>query len=284
MIKRPLGLVALVVIPLFLSACGSSQFDESNNPPDVAADQPAPENPDQPAPENPDQPAPENPDQPEPTDQPPTNGGFPAVAPLGAQANGGILLGQDLAPGGPAPSGADVVTVAIYLDFMCPYCSMFELGVGPELSELASAGTIQLEVHSMAFLDAVANAEDYSTRAAKAATAVATHDPANYWAFVGALFADQPAEGSETRSDAQIAATARAVEVSDEAVSHLKDAALAEWVSFTTDQAFANGVGGTPSIQMGLGDGERLTFSGWTEMPFADAVANVQAGRPPDAS
>ncbi|MCL1898315.1 MAG: DsbA family protein [Micrococcales bacterium] len=205
------------------------------------------------------------------------------VKPTGATESGGIRLGQDLVPGGAAPTGGDVVTVAIYSDFMCPYCGVLELNHSEVLANLVRNGDIQLELHTLAILDDVENAEQYSTRTAIAATAVAKNDPDNYWAFVHALFTDQPQEGQETRTDEQIAATARSVGVNEAAMIYIADQTLAEWVDFATAQAFMDGVRGTPAIKMSIGGGEPhlLTYNDITSIGFDKAVANLRDGLSP---
>jgi len=202
--------------------------------------------------------------------------------PAGARDNGAVRLGQDLVPGSPAPDNRDVVTVAIYTDFMCPLCGTFERNYSAQLAEMSREGIIQIDMHTLAFLDGVANAEEYSTRSAKAAAAVAKYDPASYWAFQGALFEDQPPEGQGTFTDEQIADIARNAGVSEEAIAKLTDPELDDWVSFATEQAFKTGITGTPSIMMGKGDGEMQRFTAHRAIGFEQGVANVLAGLPPD--
>ncbi|MCL2802925.1 MAG: DsbA family protein [Micrococcales bacterium] len=203
------------------------------------------------------------------------------ATPAGAQENGGILLGTDLAPGGPAPEGNDVVTVAIYTDFMCPWCGNFEKQYDQELSNLAQNGQIQLEYHIVALQDSQENAERFSTRAAIAAAAVAKHDPANFLPFVRAMFDDQPTEGQDSRSDEEIAATAEGAGVNEGALAALTNTDFEAWVNFTNEQFFKVGVSTTPTIMMALGSGERMVFTDYSTIGFEQAVANVRNGSSP---
>ena len=66
----------------------------------------------------------------------------PSRVPSGATENGdGIALGT-----GP-------VTVDAYIDFLCPFCRMFEEQHGPAVDELVDRGIVTLVYHPLGFLD-----------------------------------------------------------------------------------------------------------------------------------
>jgi len=203
------------------------------------------------------------------------------VTPLGALEYGGILLGTDLVPGGPAAEGDDVVTVAIYTDFMSHSCGNFEKQFEKELSSLAQDGQIQLEYHIVALGDGSHNADRFSTRAAMAAAAVAKHDPANFLPFVMAMFDAQPTEGQDTRSDGQIATTAKNAGVSQAALDKLADPVFETWVTYTSELFMWGVQPAVPAIFMGLTSGnKRQEFMSYGWVGFELAVEKTRAGEP----
>jgi protein-disulfide isomerase len=125
---------------------------------------------------------------------------FNGTKPTGAHitAQGAIQFGK---------SDANVVTT--YIDFLCPYCNQFEQSEGPTLHQLVDGGKIALEVLPMGYLDTRSNPAGYSSRAASAMYSVAIHDYSHSYAFMQALYADQPAEGSAGLSDQQIVDVAK---------------------------------------------------------------------------
>lgn len=94
--------------------------------------------------------------------------------------------------------------VATYIDPMCPYCGEFENANGRELATLVNNGGITLRVHPLNFLDRSSQGTDYSTRAANALTCVAVDHPSQALRFLGALYSQQPREGSAGLTDAQL--------------------------------------------------------------------------------
>jgi protein-disulfide isomerase len=200
------------------------------------------------------------------------------LKPLGAVKSGGIRLGQDLQPGGEAPSGNDVVTVRIYSDFMCPGCGSFDLQNAALLSDLSKNGSIQVEVHTLGILDYIEKSESYSTRAALASFAVAKYDPANYWAFVQALFGDQPTEGQETRTDEQIVQIAQSAGVSEEAREKFRSLEMQPWLDYANAKFQQDGYTGTPTIVLARGDEKGEVWG--RVINLEEAIDNVREGRP----
>jgi protein-disulfide isomerase len=182
------------------------------------------------------------------------------VAPVGATDAGAVLLGDEQAK----------VTVSIYADFMCPYCGQFERANGTDLADAVSAGTVKLEIHPMAFLDAQSAGTKYSTRAANAFVAVANADPGHALDFYRALYENQPAEGSAGLTDAQLIAFAERAGVPTAVTADFGRQAWVPWVQKITDQAWDSGIKGTPTVKI---NGEVFTGDVYTAGPLAQAIA-----------
>jgi protein-disulfide isomerase len=144
------------------------------------------------------------------------------------------------------------VTVDLYEDFQCPNCKAFEDASGQTLTQLVTAGTVQVHYHGMAFLDTSAN-DDYSTRALNAAAAVLdAGGPDAFETFHDLLFADQPAEGGSGLTDDQLVQYARQAGVTGATVERqIRDLTYGDWVKNSTDQASKDGVTGTPTVLVG---------------------------------
>jgi protein-disulfide isomerase len=132
------------------------------------------------------------------------------TAPKTADAKGGIPVSK--AGVGTAGSGT---RLDVYFDFMCPYCGEFDRTNAADLDALVTAGSLTVIYHPVSFLDSSSVGTYYSTRAANAAAVVADQSPANFTAFVTAMYAtgNQPAEGTAGPTDARIAEIAQGVGV-----------------------------------------------------------------------
>lgn len=143
----------------------------------------------------------------------------PAVSPTNYVADG-ITVGKDKTlvqplkmPEGeesdlPAPTdeGAKkgAATVTVYLDFQCPGCKAFEEGNADMLRKLANEGSIVVNYKPVSFLDRMSSGNEYSTRAANLAACVVDSQPEVAVDLFDALFAQQPEEGTEGRSDEEL--------------------------------------------------------------------------------
>ncbi|GAB3701664.1 DsbA family protein [Mariniluteicoccus flavus] len=116
------------------------------------------------------------------------------IPPNATKDKGGIVMNP-----GKAKPGAPVV--AIYQDYQCPACKQFEDRVGPQLEELANAGDIQLENHTMKFLDTNLR-NDASERAANAA--VCADAAGHYAAYHRTVYKNQPAQEGVGYTDDQL--------------------------------------------------------------------------------
>ena len=191
-------------------------------------------------------------------------------------ASDGVVIGQGLtavetealaAGADPVPTADDpsVAQIRVYLDYLCPYCGDFERANGDLMESLVDSGAATVEIHPIAILTAKSAGTQYSLRAANAAACVADSAPDSFWAFNSALFADQPAEGTEGLTDEQLitlAGTAGAQGVDD----CIEDQDFAGFVQSATDRAkegplpgsSVTKVEGTPTI---LVNGTRYTGS-----------------------
>jgi len=161
--------------------------------------------------------------------------------PAGGDETGGILVGE-------ATEGA--TRVDVYLDFMCPYCGVFEELNARTLTERSEAGEVNLYYHPLSFLDRYSNGTKFSTRSANAAAVVADQSPEHFGAFFEAMFSNQPAEGTSGLTDEEIAQIAVAVGVPQAVADTFKDGAFIDWVRAATDQSSIDGISGTPSIMV----------------------------------
>ena len=164
------------------------------------------------------------------------------------------------------------VTVDIYQDFMCPYCGQFDRAQASDLAALVNAGTVKVDFHIMAFLDDSSNGTKYSTRAANAFVAVAQREPSKALAFNNALYQNQPAEGSNGLTDAEIADRARQVGVSDSLASTFASMQNADFVSKSNQAALAAGVTSTPTVKI---NGAAFKGDLYTAGTLKDAVTKA---------
>jgi len=216
-----------------------------------------------------------------------------------AQGNRSSLADVALRPAGSTLSGgipvADAVVVAVYSDYLCPICGVFEQTNGATLDQLRQSGEIVVEYHPVSILDRSSGGTAYSTRSATAAALVAAQAPEAFVAFHNALFTNQPAETSDTPylTDAQIADIARTAGVPDAVAATIEsgeylgtqadaagkplDQTYVPWVIAATDQASKDlGQLGTPTIVI---DGKVLDAKqyNWQEPgQLAKAIADAK--------
>jgi len=166
-----------------------------------------------------------------------------------------------VAPGAEAEAGKPV-KVVLYIDFICPVCKNFEAQYNEQLTSLRNEGKITVEYRALGFLDS-RSTTNYSSRAANAAACVVNESPEKYAEFVDALFANQPAEGGAGLSDDKLKSMASDIGV--DINSCVDEKTYRPFVKFTTKEAAAIGVTGTPSVfvegkQWGKGDSAQTPF------------------------
>ena len=152
--------------------------------------------------------------------------------PTGTEDVAGLLVGE---------SGQ---LVEVFEDYVCPFCARLELNAGADLREAALSGEYRLVIHPIAFLT-----ED-SPRAANASACVYEHDDLDVWVrFHEGLYERQdPSESVGQYSTDVLLALAEEVGASDEAAACVTDETFVPWVQAITEQAFARGVRGTPTL------------------------------------
>jgi protein-disulfide isomerase len=154
-------------------------------------------------------------------------------------------------PAGATPDGDGVVVgdgpvrVDAFIDFLCPYCRLFELSSGPTLALMVADRQVSIAYHPMNFLDE-ASTTSYSTRAAAASGCAA--DEGRFADYAHALFAHQPPEGGAGLSDAELAGLGREVGLAAEFDACLSDAPYLDWPAYVTARATAAGVSATPTV------------------------------------
>lgn len=139
----------------------------------------------------------------------------PARGPLN-MASDGIKIGQELTavrtpglaadkePTASKKNDDGVIDIQLYVDYLCANCGTFEQNNAEQLRQWVETGAATLEIHPIALLTTKSAGTQYSLRAANAAACVAEFSPDTFFDFHGALFADQPEEGTEGLSDQQL--------------------------------------------------------------------------------
>jgi len=188
-------------------------------------------------------------------------------------ASDGILLGGDggtvtaastpALTAGAQPVATDQTTlsakanIAIYIDYLCPYCGQFEATNAAQIATWVTAGTASVELHPISILDTSSLGQKYSTRAANAAACVANYDPNSFLSVNTALFANQPAENTGGMTDAQLQAVIEGAGVNDPKIAPcITERTFGSWVTAASGRALggplANAdipkVTGTPTV------------------------------------
>jgi protein-disulfide isomerase len=178
-----------------------------------------------------------------------------------------------VAPGAQAEAGKPV-KVVLYIDFICPVCKNFEAQYNEQLTSLRNQGKISVESRALGFLDN-RSSSNYSSRAANAAACVVNESPEKYAAFVDALFAKQPAEGSAGISDNDL--KKMATDVGAKPIDTcVDDKTYRPFVKFTTKEAAAIGVTGTPTVFV---DGQQWGKGASAQTPFPDFLQAAIAAK-----
>lgn len=172
------------------------------------------------------------------------------IGPKNMASNGIILSGPDMTVvktsaaklngvGAATKKNATAVPVSIvtYIDYQCPYCEQFETANNAQIATWVKGGQATVEIHPIAILDNASLGNKYSTRAANAAVCVANFDPNKFFAVNSAFFANQPAEQSGGKTDAELLATMKTAGASsDDITKCVKNETFAGWVKASTAQ------------------------------------------------
>lgn len=158
-----------------------------------------------------------------------------------------------------------------YIDFMCPICNQFEQIYGETIDGLVDDGSVTLNIHPISILDRASQGTEYSTRSANAMYCVAVADAEASVPFMQAMFANQPAEGTQGLTDAQILEIASGVGVTgiDDCVD---DGRYSKFVTDITEETpvkpGAAGIG-TPTVLL---NGEFVDLTGDPQVDLVDAL------------
>ncbi|MCU1637343.1 MAG: hypothetical protein JWQ68_2582 [Cryobacterium sp.] len=187
-------------------------------------------------------------------------------------ASDGILLTEGMTPvetpalkpdAEPVASKPDesgtVADIRMYVDYLCPFCGQFEATNSEQIGQWVQSGAATVEIHPISILTSKSAGTQYSLRAANAAACVANYSPADFYAFNAAMFADQPEEGTEGRSDEEIKDIVRASGVTkslSQIDSCIDENRYKSWVLSATDRALTGplpnasipAVTGTPTV------------------------------------
>lgn len=161
----------------------------------------------------------------------------------------------------PEPTAGDAVRIQIFEDFGCPYCKDFESANSASIEAMVKAGTAEVQYFPVAILDR-AFTDEYSTRAANAAAAVANWSPDAWFDFHSRLYAAQPTEGGAGLSDDRLIAIAReaGAERMTQIEQAIRESRFDDWVGTRTDEFSAKqgalaradipsaSIGSTPSV------------------------------------
>ncbi|KHK95434.1 DSBA oxidoreductase [Microbacterium mangrovi] len=138
-------------------------------------------------------------------------------------------------------------TITTYIDFLCPICNQFEQAEGPTIKQQMDSGKAQLVVQPVAILDNRTNPTGYSSRAGSAMYSVTIHDYAHAYAFMQALYANQPQEGSAGLTDQQIIDVAKKAGVN--MTSELeKEINANKYQKYVQAAQLPSGATGTPTL------------------------------------
>ena len=154
---------------------------------------------------------------------------------------------------------ADVPTLEIFMDPMCPWCGKVGRVIDPQLQRMISAGQINVTYNFLNFLDS-ASSDQYSSRVDNALAMVAQEDPDHLPAFAAAIFAAdfQPNESSyQAVSDARLADQAVGVGVPRSLADRFAQGTYRPWVDKVNAYAItrkdakdAKGEFSTPTIMI----------------------------------
>jgi Protein-disulfide isomerase len=165
---------------------------------------------------------------------------------LKAQRTGALSPNQAPIPSTPDPTGS-VVSIRLYVDYLCPLCGQFEKTNGKQLGTMAHSGAATVEIHPLALLTSHSAGTKYSLRSANAAACVADIAPDRFYAFHLLLFKHQPAESSAGLSDGELKTYADAAGAKPASrIARCIDAGTYEpWVQEATDRAVAGPIPNT---------------------------------------
>ena len=153
---------------------------------------------------------------------------------------------------------ADVISIQIFVDYLCPVCRAFEEANQEQIAAWIESDGATIEIFPHAILDRYSQGTKYSTRAANAAACVADFSPNQFYAFNSILFENQPDEGSSGLTDNELVDLTEQVEVekASAVAACITDQTFAGWVADARDRnqlgpipnSNVTSVTGTPTV------------------------------------
>ena len=138
--------------------------------------------------------------------------------------------------------------VDVYLDYLCPFCGLFEEKAGDELQKLIDDGDVVVRLHMIPMLDNYSNPVGYSGRAANAAMCVHEQDSKLFPQMHRSLFTHQPHEGGPGLTDAQLAGLAREVGATPSTEKCIAEHKYTPWLRRVVRPTSLARVQGTPTV------------------------------------
>lgn len=168
-----------------------------------------------------------------------------AIAPVGADAAGAILIGD--------PNAANVVEV--YVDYQCPYCQRWESEIGTALVEraLQPGSNLLVKQYNLAFLGETSQdlqPPGASARAASAAACVLEGDGVEtFVSFNASVFASADPSEPPTQFATQVLSDlAKQLGAGDASIACIEEERFVPYAAISTQAGFARGVQGTPTV------------------------------------
>ncbi len=152
----------------------------------------------------------------------------------------------------PGATSSDKVDIHVYVDYLSPDAGKFERANARQLAGWIEEGAVTVSYHPVALLTASSNGTKYSLRSAAAAACVATHSPAQFYAFNHDLLDDQPEVGSDGMSDEDLANLAAAVGTDNtKAVrSCIENGDFVGWAKEATTRALDGPLAGSKDLML----------------------------------
>jgi protein-disulfide isomerase len=142
--------------------------------------------------------------------------------------------------GSPTPTDLEddgLAHIVTYVDFSCPACQSFEATYAESIQSLVGSGLATLEVHPIAILDSRFAGSRYSSRSNNAGACVADLAPESFLDVMGAMFTNQPPEGTTGLTDAEITDIVHGAGlVNDDVDACIDDELFGPWVTAATDR------------------------------------------------
>ncbi|MBH0129734.1 DsbA family protein [Salinibacterium sp. NK8237] len=145
-----------------------------------------------------------------------------------------------------------VLDIQMYVDYLCPYCSLFEETNGAYIESLVDNGASTLEIHPITILDRLSLGSRYSSRAANAVACVADTSPNDFYSYHSLLLSDgvQPAESSSGLTDDDLIdlLDVAGVENTDVIAECINDESFKSWVSNSSARALSDPIPNTDDV------------------------------------